>query len=170
MDLISLKEILEWIGILVTFYQNFLLLFNATINKTALLNGERSRINVGRKGINQKLYVCVCILSHVKLFVTPWNIACRASLSMGLSWQEYRSGLPFSHSGDLPDPGINSVSLASPLLGGGCFTAMAPGKPKPEKARPNFLLWERNPGNETLPFISQFFRGWEVGIEVGSII
>ena len=78
-----------------TFYQNFLLLFNATINKTALLNGERSRINVGRKGINQKLYVCVCILSHVKLFVTPWNIACRASLSMGLSWQEYWSGLHF---------------------------------------------------------------------------
>ena len=27
---------------------------------------------------------------------TPWTVACQSPLSMGLSRQEYRSGLPFS--------------------------------------------------------------------------
>jgi len=31
---------------------------------------------------------------------------------MGFSRQEYRSGLPFPSPGDLPDPGIESVSPA----------------------------------------------------------
>ena len=43
-------------------------------------------------------------LSHVQLFATPWTIACQAPLSMGLSWQEYWSGLPFPPLGDLPEP------------------------------------------------------------------
>ena len=32
--------------------------------------------------------------------------------SMGFSKQEYWSGLPFSSPGDLPDPGIEPLSLA----------------------------------------------------------
>ena len=39
-------------------------------------------------------------------FVNPWTVASQASLSMGFSKQEYRSGLPFPPSGDLPNPGI----------------------------------------------------------------
>ena len=39
-----------------------------------------------------------------------------ASLSMVLSRQEYWSGLPFSISGALPDPGVKPVSLESPAL------------------------------------------------------
>ena len=35
---------------------------------------------------------------------------------MGFSRQEYRSGLPFLLPGDLPDPGIELESLASPVL------------------------------------------------------
>ena len=31
--------------------------------------------------------------------------------------------------GDLPDPGIEPVSLASPALAGGFFTTTPPGKP-----------------------------------------
>ena len=38
-------------------------------------------------------------LSRVRLFVTPWTAAHRAPPSMGLSRQEYWSGLP------LPSPG-----------------------------------------------------------------
>ena len=34
-------------------------------------------------------------LCHVWLFVTPWTVACQAPLSMGISRQEYWSGLPF---------------------------------------------------------------------------
>ena len=34
--------------------------------------------------------VCVCyLLSRVRLFATPWTVACQASLSMGFSRQDY---------------------------------------------------------------------------------
>ena len=44
---------------------------------------------------------------------------------MGFSRQEYWSGLPFPSPGDLPDPGIEPRSLASPALAGGFFTTSA---------------------------------------------
>ena len=51
--------------------------------------------------------VCVCVhsLSCVRLFATPWTVACQAPLFMGFSRQEYWSGLPFPSPGNLPDPG-----------------------------------------------------------------
>ena len=45
--------------------------------------------------------------SHVRFFVTPWTVACQDPPSMGLSRQEYWSGLPFPSPGDLPDPKID---------------------------------------------------------------
>ena len=45
---------------------------------------------------------------------------------MGFSRQEYWSGLPFPSPGDLPQPGIEPMSLASP---GRFFTTEPPGKP-----------------------------------------
>ena len=50
----------------------------------------------------------------------PWTVACQAPLSMEFPRQEYWSGLPFSSSGDLPNLGMERVSLA---LVGGFFTA-----------------------------------------------
>ena len=41
---------------------------------------------------------------------------------MGVSRQEYWSGLPFPSPGDLPDLGIKPTSLASPALAGEFFT------------------------------------------------
>ena len=61
-------------------------------------------------------------LSHVQLFATPCTEARQASLSMTFSKQEYWSGLPFRLPGDLPDSGIESVSLKSPALADGYFT------------------------------------------------
>ena len=55
-------------------------------------------------------------LNHVRLFVTPWAVACQAPLSLGFSRQEYRSGLPCPPPGDLPDPVIESVSPVAPEL------------------------------------------------------
>ena len=43
---------------------------------------------------------------------TPWRVAHQAPPPMGLSRQEYWSGLPFPSPGDLPDPVIKSRSLA----------------------------------------------------------
>ena len=54
--------------------------------------------------------------------MAPWTVALQAPPSMGFSRQEYWSGLPFLPPGDLPDPGIEPMSLASPTLAGGFFT------------------------------------------------
>ena len=70
-------------------------------------------------------YVCVCacsVASAVSNSATLWTVARQAPLSMGFSRQEYGSGLPFLLPGDLPNPGIELVSLASPALAGRFFT------------------------------------------------
>ena len=51
-------------------------------------------------------------VSHVRLFVTLWTVALQTYLSMGLSRQEYWSGLPCPSSGDLRDSGIKPGSPA----------------------------------------------------------
>ena len=56
--------------------------------------------------------LCCVLLSRVQLFVTPWTVARQAPLSMGFPRQEYWNGLPFPPPGDLPDPGIETVSPA----------------------------------------------------------
>ena len=58
------------------------------------------------------------VLSPVQLFATPRTVAHQAPLSMGFSRQEYWNGLTFPPLEDLPDPGIKTVSLASPALAG----------------------------------------------------
>ena len=68
-------------------------------------------------------------LSRVRLFATPWTVAYQAPLSMAFSRQEHWSGLPFTPLGDLPDPGIKLVYLASPALAGGFFSTESLGKP-----------------------------------------
>ena len=53
--------------------------------------------------------------STVQPPATPWTLAHQAPLSMmGLSRQEYWSGLPFTPPGDLPYPGVKSTSPVSP--------------------------------------------------------
>ena len=47
---------------------------------------------------------------------TSWTVALQALLSMGCLRQEYWSGLTFPPPGDLPDPGIESVSPESLAL------------------------------------------------------
>ena len=47
---------------------------------------------------------------------TPWTIARQAPLSMGFPRQAYWSGLLFPSPGDLPNPGIEPASPASPAL------------------------------------------------------
>ena len=69
--------------------------------------------------------MCTCVLDHVQLFATPWPVACQAPMSMGFSRQEHCSGVLFPPPGDLPGPGTELVSLASPELAGGFFTNCA---------------------------------------------
>ena len=44
----------------------------------------------------------VNLLSRVRLFMTPWTVAYQAPLSVGVSRQEYWSGVP------LPSPDLTS--------------------------------------------------------------
>ena len=43
----------------------------------------------------------------------PWIVACQSPLSMGISREEYWSGLLWPPPGDLPDPGIQPVFYIS---------------------------------------------------------
>ena len=61
-------------------------------------------------------FTCVCVVSCVQLFTTFCTVAHQAPQSMGLARQEYWSRLLFHPLGDLPDPGIGPVSLASSTL------------------------------------------------------
>ena len=47
----------------------------------------------------------------------------------GISQSRILEWLPLPSPGDLPDPGIEPASLASPMLAGRLFTAVPPGKP-----------------------------------------
>ena len=49
---------------------------------------------------------------------------------MGFSRQEYWSGLPFPHPGDLPHSGIKRLSLKFPALAGGSLPRAPLGKPR----------------------------------------
>ena len=78
--------------------------------------------------MNFPIKVCTCVLSlvsHVQIFMSLRTKVHQAPLSMGFSKQEYWSGLPCPPPGDLPNPGIEPESLASPALADGFFTTSA---------------------------------------------
>ena len=55
-------------------------------------------------------------------FATLWNVAHQVPLSMGFSRQKNWSGLPCPSPADLPNLGIEHMSLTSPAVSGGFFT------------------------------------------------
>ena len=61
---------------------------------------------------------------------TPRTVAHQAPLSMGLSRQEYWSGLPFHSPGEFPNPGFET---GSPALQVDSLPSEPPGKPKVKK-------------------------------------
>ena len=69
---------------------------------------------------------CMLSLSVVSNSLQPHRLSLPGSSVHGISQLEYWSGLPFHPPGDLPDLGIEPVSLA---LAGGFFPAEPPGKP-----------------------------------------
>ena len=67
----------------------------------------------------QSHFICV------QFFVTLCTIARQAPMSMGFSRQEYWSRLLCPPPGDLSDPGIEPVSLTTPVLAGMFSTSSA---------------------------------------------
>ena len=68
---------------------------------------------------------CAVLIASVQLFANPWAVAHQAPLSMEFSRKEYWSGLPCPPPEDLPDPGIELMSLRSPALARTFFTTRA---------------------------------------------
>ena len=75
----------------------------------------------------------IASLSHVRLFATPWTVACQAPPSMESSRQGYWSGLPFPSPGDVPDP---EIEAGSPALQVDSLPSEPPGKPHDDKEKP----------------------------------
>ena len=76
-------------------------------------------------------HTCCAVLSPsgVSSSMTTRTLAWSASLSMGCPRQECWSRLPFSPPGDLPNPGIESTSLALLHWQVGSLSLAPPGKP-----------------------------------------
>jgi len=66
--------------------------------------------------------VCVLVTQSCPTLCDPRTVACLTPLSMEFSRQEYWSELPFPPLEDLPNLGIELLSLASPSLAGRFFT------------------------------------------------
>ena len=67
-------------------------------------------------------------LSVVSNYLPPhglWPILCLQDFPGKIYW----SGLPFPSPGNLPNPGIETVSSVSPALAGEFFTTESPGMP-----------------------------------------
>ena len=62
-------------------------------------------IYLGSGGGGGELVAKLCLTLAI-----PWTVAHQAPLSMGFPRHQYWSELPFPAPGDLPNPGIKSVS------------------------------------------------------------
>ena len=69
------------------------------------------------------------LFSGVQLFATQQTVAQQVPLSMGFSRREYWSGLPCPPPGDVPNPGIEPVSLKSVHWQASSLPLVPPGKP-----------------------------------------
>ena len=79
--------------------------------------------------------VDVCaVFSCIRLFVTPWTVACQAPLSLEFSRQNTGVGCHLLLQGIFPTQGIEPLSLVSPSLAGGFFLTVPSGKPYVDSA------------------------------------
>ena len=86
------------------------------------------------------------LAAQLCLFVTPRTVAHQAPLSVEFSRQEYWSGLPFPSPGDLPNPGIEPMSLVSPTLQADSF----------KNLQESLLFEKHNQSNKCVTFV--FFK------------
>ena len=63
--------------------------------------------------------MCVCVLSCVRLFVTPWTVAHQASLSMELFQVRILKWDAICYFNGPSNPSIKLTSLVYPALAGG---------------------------------------------------
>ena len=86
----------------------------------------------------ESIVTIVELLSSVRLFCNLMDYSPSGSSSMGFPWEEYWSGLPFPSPEELPDPGIEPVSLA---LAGGFFATEPWGMPSQSYRFSSSQVW-----------------------------
>ena len=96
--------------------------------------GPRQRAGPGeavswpRKSTMNQIWLCVYAQLRLTL-CSPMDCSPPGSFVHGILQREYWNGLPFPIPGDLPNPGIESMSLMSPALAGRFFTPVHLGSP-----------------------------------------
>ena len=99
----------------------------------------------------------VKLLSCVQLFATPWTVAYQSPLSMGLSRQEYWSGLHFLPQGTFLTQGSNTDLRH-------CRQMLSPSQPQWEYAINQGTIWTKkwwlkgNREGQKVPFIPWVWR------------
>ena len=93
----------------------FILYWTQLINNVVLVSGVQRSDSV--------LYLCAKLLQSCLTLCDTWTVAHQVSLSTGFSRKKHWTGLPGPSPGDLPDPGIEHMSLTSPALAGEFLTA-----------------------------------------------
>ena len=86
-------------------------------------------------------YMHICRFSHVWLLATLWILVCQAPL-----WRFFRQELEWvamPSSRDLPDPGIESMSVMSPALAGGFLTTSSTWEAQWWQCKMVQLLWKQ---------------------------
>ena len=89
------------------------------------LRGCRISIHLQVQLVSRVACVHAKSFSRVLFFATLWTVAHQALLPMQFSRQEHWSESLCPPPGDLPDPGIEPMSLMSPALAAGFFTTSA---------------------------------------------
>ena len=121
---------------------------SANLENSAVATGTEKdsfHSNPKERQCQRMLKVKEKLLSCVRLFATAWTVAYQAPPSMRFSRHEYWSGLPFPSPGDLPDPGIEPVSLT---FQADTLTSEPPGKQRLKLLPPVRETWLRSLGWE----------------------
>ena len=109
-------------------------------NYIRVLLSHKQQVATGPFGL-----LCMCVKSLLSCLILcdlmGYSLQPR---SMGFSRQEYWSGLPCPPLGDLPDPGIEPVSITSPALAGRLFTTST-NREALGYSRTSFFLWVKIP-------------------------
>ena len=94
----------------------------STFSKGLPIEEDRKAVSWSFWAMSASVLSC---FSLVWFCATLWTVARQALLFMGFSRQEYWCGLPCPLPGELPDPGIEPVSLTSPAFSDRFFTTSA---------------------------------------------
>ena len=107
--------------------------------------------SLSQKGVHN--FLCWCEVPSVMSDSLDllWTVARQVPPSMGFSRQEYWKWLSCPPPEDLPDPGIEPVSLTSSALGGGFFTTSTAWERKGESEVAQLCLTLCDPMNCSLP-------------------